>query len=99
MMYALPSAKLISACETFKIYLEGEDPSGMPKQLTHTWETADTMKRLALIQVILVIKLVQWMQPYAVAMSATWPKRTLALKNQTCTTESALDTDNLNPSA
>ncbi len=99
MVNALPSPEPISPCETFEIYLEGEDPSGMRKQLTHTWETADTMKRLALIQVILVLKLVQWMQPYAVAMSATRPKRTLALKNQTCTTESALDTDNLNPSA
>lgn len=62
MVNALPSPEPMSPCETFEIYLEGEDPSGMRKQLTHTWETADTMKRLALIQVILVLKLVQWMQ-------------------------------------
>ena len=29
MVNALPSSKPISPCETFKIYLEGEDPRGL----------------------------------------------------------------------
>ncbi|EGJ11269.1 hypothetical protein [Rubrivivax benzoatilyticus] len=59
---ALPSPQPLLPCEKFEIYLEGHDASGDRKQLTYTWATADTKKRMALVQVILVLKLVQWMQ-------------------------------------
>jgi hypothetical protein len=59
---ALPSQKPFVPCEKFEIYLEGQDAKGARKKLTYTWATADTKKRIALVQVILVLKLVQWMQ-------------------------------------
>lgn len=30
--------------------------------MTYTWATADTKKRMTLVQVVAVLKLVQWMQ-------------------------------------
>ncbi|MEY4593148.1 MAG: hypothetical protein RIR18_2043 [Pseudomonadota bacterium] len=59
---ALPSQQPLAPCEKFEIHLGGEDASGGRQQITHNWATADTKKRLALIQVILVLKIVQWMQ-------------------------------------
>ena len=59
---ALPAEPKLLPCEKFAIYLEGTDQTGQRKQVSYTWATADTKKRLAVIQVILVLKLVQWMQ-------------------------------------
>lgn len=59
---ALPSVKPLRPCDEFEIFLEGQDANGARRQLAYTWATADTKKRMALIQVILVLKLVQWMQ-------------------------------------
>jgi hypothetical protein len=59
---ALSSPQPLLPCEKFEIYLEGQDASGARKRMTYTWATADTKKRMALVQVILVLKLVQWMQ-------------------------------------
>lgn len=59
---ALHSPEAFLPCEKFEIYLEGQDASGIRRQLTYTWTTADTKKRMALIQVLLVLKLVRWMQ-------------------------------------
>jgi hypothetical protein len=59
---ALRSEKALLPCEKFELYLEGKDASGQRKQITYTWASADAKKRLALIQVILVLKLIQWMQ-------------------------------------
>ena len=59
---ALPSVQELLPCEKFEIYLDGVDQMGQRKQLSYSWQTADTKKRLAIIQVILVLKLVQWMQ-------------------------------------
>lgn len=59
---ALPSPQPLLPCERFEIYLDGQDANGNRKQVNHTWATADTKKRMALVQVILVLKLVQWMQ-------------------------------------
>lgn len=58
----LPSLPPLLACEKFELHIEGQDGTGTRKRLTYTWATADTKKRLALVQVILVLKLVQWMQ-------------------------------------
>ena len=59
---ALPSPQPLLPSERFEIYLEGQDANGTRGQLTYTWATADTKKRMALVQVVLVLKLVQWMQ-------------------------------------
>jgi hypothetical protein len=59
---SLRSEKELLPCDKFEIYLEGKDASGNRKQITYTWESADVKKRLALVQVILVLKLIQWMQ-------------------------------------
>lgn len=59
---ALPSEQELLPCEKFEIYLDGVDQNGKRKQISYNWHTADTKKRLAIIQVILVLKLVQWMQ-------------------------------------
>ncbi len=59
---ALPSEQELLPCEKFEIYLDGVDQSGQRKQISYGWQTADTKKRLAIIQVVLVLKLVQWMQ-------------------------------------
>lgn len=59
---ALPSPQPLAPCDKFEIHMEGQDSCGVRKQLTYTWATADTKKRMALLQVILVLKLVQWMQ-------------------------------------
>ena len=59
---ALPSEQELLPCENFEIYLDGVDQTGQRKQISYSWQTADTKKRLAIIQVILVLKLVQWMQ-------------------------------------
>ena len=59
---ALHAPEPLHPCETFEIYLEGQDTNGTRRQVTYTWKTADTKKRMALIQVLLVLKLVQWMQ-------------------------------------
>jgi len=59
---SLQSDQMILPCEQFEIYLDGLDPTGQRKQVSYTWATADTKKRVALIQVILVLKLVHWMQ-------------------------------------
>lgn len=59
---ALPSSLPLIPCESFEIYLEGPDANGTRRQLTYTWATADMKKRLTLVQVVLVLKLVQWMQ-------------------------------------
>jgi hypothetical protein len=58
----LPSLQPMEPCEKFEIYLEGRDASGNRQQVTYTWAAADTKKRVALVQVVLVLKLVQWMQ-------------------------------------
>jgi hypothetical protein len=62
MVNALQSAHPLLPCEQFEIYLEGVDASGQKRQVSYTWDTADTKKRLAIVQVILVMKFVQWMQ-------------------------------------
>jgi len=59
---ALPSEQELLPCEKFEIYLEGLTGDGIRKQISYTWAAADTKKRLALVQVIAVLKLVQWMQ-------------------------------------
>jgi hypothetical protein len=59
---ALPSEQELLPCEKFEIYLDGVDQTGQRKQISYSWQTADTKKRLAIIQIILVLKLVQWMQ-------------------------------------
>jgi hypothetical protein len=59
---ALKSEQELLPCEQFEIYLEGVGQSGQRKQLSYTWATADTKKKVAIVQVILVLKLVQWMQ-------------------------------------
>jgi hypothetical protein len=59
---ALKSDHPLLPCEQFEIYLQGTDHSGQRSQLSYTWPTADTKKRLAIVQVILVLKFVQWMQ-------------------------------------
>lgn len=59
---ALPSSQPLLPCESFEIYLEDPDANGTRRQLTYTWAAADTKKRMALVQVVLVLKLVQWMQ-------------------------------------
>ncbi len=59
---ALPSIHPLLPCEQFEIYLEGQDASGIRKGFTYTWATADIKKRMALVQVVLVLKLVHWMQ-------------------------------------
>ena len=51
-----------STSQKFEIYLEGPIGDGTRKQISYTWAAADTKKRLALVQVIAVLKLVQWMQ-------------------------------------
>jgi hypothetical protein len=59
---ALPSDQGLLPCEKFEIYLEGMAPDGSRKQVSYSWAQADTKKRLALVQVITVLKLVEWMQ-------------------------------------
>ena len=59
---ALQSAQELLPCEQFEIYLEGVDQAGQRKQVSYSWGTADTKKRLAVIQVVLILKLAQWMQ-------------------------------------
>lgn len=49
-------------CDQFELLIEGVDSTGQRKQITHTWSTADTKKRIVVILVVLVLKLVQWMQ-------------------------------------
>ena len=49
-------------CSEFEIWLEGTDKNGARRQVTYTWATADIKKRVTLVQVIAVLKLVQWMQ-------------------------------------
>lgn len=59
---ALPAEQGFTQCDEFELYLEGAGPDGERKQVSYNWMTADTKKRLAIVQVILVLKLVQWMQ-------------------------------------
>lgn len=59
---ALKSDHPLLPCEHFEIYLQGTDGSGQRRQFSYTWATADAKKRLAIVQVILVLKFVQWMQ-------------------------------------
>lgn len=59
---ALQSDQLLLPCEKFEMYIEGADVTGQRKKITYTWATADTKKRLATVQVVLVLKFVQWMQ-------------------------------------
>lgn len=49
-------------CKDFEIYASGVDGRGQRCQLTHKWISSDTKKRLTIVQVILVMKLVHWMQ-------------------------------------
>ncbi len=59
---ALPSPNPTQPCSEFEIWLEGTDISGARRQMTYTWATADVKKRMTIVQVIAVLKLVQWMQ-------------------------------------
>jgi hypothetical protein len=59
---ALPASSPMQPCSEFEIWLEGTDQTGARRQVTYTWATADMKKRLTLVQVIAVLKLVQWMQ-------------------------------------
>jgi hypothetical protein len=59
---ALPSPNPTQPCSEFEIWLEGTDISGARRQMTYTWATADVKKRMTIVQVITVLKLVQWMQ-------------------------------------
>lgn len=59
---ALQSDQILLPCEKFEISLQGTDGTGQRKEIAYTWATADTKKRLATIQVVLVLKFVQWMQ-------------------------------------
>lgn len=59
---ALPSLNPTQPCSEFEIWLEGTDISGARHQMTYTWATADVKKRMTIVQVIAVLKLVQWMQ-------------------------------------
>jgi hypothetical protein len=59
---ALPSRNAIQPCSVFEIWLEGTDQKGERCQVSYTWATADVKKRMTLIQIVAVLKLVQWMQ-------------------------------------
>ncbi|MEJ7931629.1 hypothetical protein WG922_16780 [Ramlibacter sp. AN1015] len=49
-------------CEQFELLLEGVGPSGERRQHTIPWGEADMKKRLAVAQVVTVLKTVAWMQ-------------------------------------
>jgi len=83
---ALDSDPVLTPCEEFEIFIEGVDSNNQRRQISHTWATADTKKRLVVLLVVLVLKLVKWMQlefnardiPYNLVV---WPARSTAIDN------------------
>lgn len=59
---ALASDPELLSCDQFELFIEGTDSNDQRKQITHTWATADTKKRIIVVLVVFVLKLVQWMQ-------------------------------------
>lgn len=49
-------------CDQFELFIDGTDSNDQRKQITYTWATADTKKRIVVILIVIVLKLVQWMQ-------------------------------------
>lgn len=58
----LPSLTSMLPCEQFEIWIEGVDSSGEKKQISYTWTTADSKKKLLIAFIILVMKFISWMQ-------------------------------------
>lgn len=48
--------------EQFKMHVEGTDQYGEHRKVLHHWSTADKKKKITFIQLILVFKVVYWMQ-------------------------------------
>ena len=59
---ALPGSPEMFPCNRFEIALEGVDASNVRKRQAYTWESADSRKRVLIVLVVLVMKLVRWMQ-------------------------------------
>jgi hypothetical protein len=59
---AVASDPQLLPCDQFELFVEGTNSNNERKQITHTWATADTKKRIIVLLVVLVLKLVQWMQ-------------------------------------
>jgi len=50
------------SCEKFELFIEGTDSNNQRRQITYTWITADTKKRIILVLIVFILKFVQWMQ-------------------------------------
>ncbi|MCK9389126.1 MAG: hypothetical protein M0Q22_12155 [Sulfuritalea sp.] len=59
---ALECGTPVLQCEQFQLWMEGYDQTGQRQKIALTWATSDTKKRLAMVQVVLVLKLARWMQ-------------------------------------
>lgn len=57
----IKSAK-IKNCETFHIFVGGEDKHGNAKEITYTWSSSDNRVKFVLIFVILMLKITHWIQ-------------------------------------
>ena len=68
----------LQQCRDFEIYANGVDGFGKRGQVTHSWSTSDPKKKLTIVQVVLVLKLVHWMQS---AFNAKGIKYTLVVSS------------------
>lgn len=59
---ALAGSPELVPCNRFEIALEGTDANNVRRRQAYTWESADSRKRVLIVLVVLVMKLVRWMQ-------------------------------------
>lgn len=52
----------IRKCEAFHLFVGGKDENGNPKETTYTWENSDNRVKFVLVFVILMLKLIHWIQ-------------------------------------
>lgn len=59
---ALIGSPELVPCNRFEIALEGVDPNNVRRRQAYTWENSDSKKRILVVLIVLVMKLVWWMQ-------------------------------------
>lgn len=59
---AIAGSPELVPCDRFEIALEGVDASQMRRRQAYTWASADSKKRVLVVLVVLVMKLVRYMQ-------------------------------------
>ncbi len=56
------TARSFTPCRSFEIYAEGDGPDGRRMKVSYNWANSDFKRKLLIVFIVLVMKLVSWMQ-------------------------------------